>query len=182
MPRQTTHSNIQAPQKNKPRDPVPSGERDAAVNRAASHNYFLLDRFEAGVALRGTEVKSIREGKANLKDAYGLIKDGEASCSTPTSGPIRTETPAITTHSGPENSSCISKKSASYCHRRRSKGIRSSPPGSTSAEARSSANWPSPKASRTGTNAKPSAAAKPIAKPAPPSSATKPNTPDRVSP
>ncbi len=64
--------------KPKPRDPVASGERDAAVNRAANHNYFLLDRFEAGVALRGTEVKSIREGKANLKDAYGLIKDGEA--------------------------------------------------------------------------------------------------------
>jgi SsrA-binding protein len=76
------HSTIQVkpepPAKPKPRDPVASGERDAAVNRAASHNYFLLDRFEAGVALRGTEVKSIREGKANLKDAYGLIKDGEA--------------------------------------------------------------------------------------------------------
>lgn len=78
MPRQTTHSNIQSPRKSKPRDPVASGERDASVNRAASHNYFLLDRFEAGVALRGTEVKSIREGKANLKDAYGIIKDGEA--------------------------------------------------------------------------------------------------------
>src|SRR6202167_4920839 len=62
----------------KPRDPVASGERDAVHNRAASHNYFLLEKFEAGVALRGTEVKSIREGKANLKDAYGLIKDGEA--------------------------------------------------------------------------------------------------------
>ena len=61
-----------------PRDPVASGERDAAHNRAASHNYFLLEKFEAGVALRGTEVKSIREGKANLKDSYGLIKDGEA--------------------------------------------------------------------------------------------------------
>jgi len=78
MPRQVTHSNVQAPQKNKSRDPVAAGERDASVNRAASHNYFLLDRFEAGVALRGTEVKSIREGKANLKDAYGIIKDGEA--------------------------------------------------------------------------------------------------------
>jgi SsrA-binding protein len=62
----------------KPRDPVASGSRDAAVNRAASHNYFLLDRFEAGVALRGSEVKSIREGQANLRDAYGLVKDGEA--------------------------------------------------------------------------------------------------------
>jgi SsrA-binding protein len=64
--------------KPKPRDPVAAGERDAAQNRAASHNYFLLEKYEAGVALRGTEVKSIREGKANLKDAYGLIKDGEA--------------------------------------------------------------------------------------------------------
>lgn len=78
MPRQTTHSTVPAAPKSKPRDPVASGERDAAVNRAAGHNYFLLDRVEAGVALRGAEVKSIREGKANLKDAYGIIKDGEA--------------------------------------------------------------------------------------------------------
>jgi SsrA-binding protein len=62
----------------KERDPVASGSRDAAYNRAASHNYFLLDRYEAGVALRGSEVKSIREGQANLRDAYGLVKDGEA--------------------------------------------------------------------------------------------------------
>ena len=61
-----------------PRDPVAAGERDAAQNRAAGHNYFLLERFEAGVALRGSEVKSIREGKANLKDSYGLVKNGEA--------------------------------------------------------------------------------------------------------
>ncbi len=83
MARQTSHVIVQpdkpGPQKPaKPCDPVASGERDAAHNRAASHNYFLLDRFEAGVALRGTEVKSIRQGNANLKDSYGLIKDGEA--------------------------------------------------------------------------------------------------------
>src|ERR1017187_10227811 len=83
MARQTSHVIVQpdraGPQKAaRPRDPVASGERDAAQNRAASHNYFLLEKVEAGVALRGTEVKSIREGKANLKDAYGLIKDGEA--------------------------------------------------------------------------------------------------------
>ncbi|HXE05415.1 MAG TPA: SsrA-binding protein SmpB [Bryobacteraceae bacterium] len=83
MARQKTHM-IAAPEKPaagkqaRSRDPVASGERDATFNRAASHNYFLLERFEAGVALRGTEVKSIREGKANLKDAYGLIRDGEA--------------------------------------------------------------------------------------------------------
>src|SRR6201746_2085153 len=63
--------------KEKDRDPVAAGHRDAAYNRSASFNYFLSDKFEAGVALRGTEVKSIREGKANLKDAYGLLKDGE---------------------------------------------------------------------------------------------------------
>src|SRR6201989_222828 len=63
--------------KEKDRDPVAAGKRDAAFNRSASFNYFLSDKFEAGVALRGTEVKSIREGKANLKDAYGLLKDGE---------------------------------------------------------------------------------------------------------
>jgi SsrA-binding protein len=83
VPRQTSHIIVAkeaaaAKKPAKPRDPVASGERDAAHNRAASHNYFLLDKFEAGVALRGTEVKSIRQGKANLKDSYGLIKDGEA--------------------------------------------------------------------------------------------------------
>ncbi len=78
MPRQTTQNTAPSPQKTKPREPVAAGERDAAVNRAAGHNYFLLDKFEAGIALRGTEVKSIREGQANLKDAYGIIKDGEA--------------------------------------------------------------------------------------------------------
>src|ERR1700753_2987468 len=77
MPRQVHQTAPSTPQKSKPREPVAAGERDAAVNRSASHNYFLLDRFEAGIALRGTEVKSIREGKANLKDAYGLLKDGE---------------------------------------------------------------------------------------------------------
>ena len=83
MARQTSHTIVakqsaaaQKPQK--PRDPVAAGERDAAHNRIAAHNYFLLDRFEAGIALRGTEVKSIREGQANLRDAYGLVKDGEA--------------------------------------------------------------------------------------------------------
>src|ERR1700676_5586922 len=83
MARQTSHvitnpDRPRAPKAARPRDPVASGERDAAQNRVASHNYFLLEKFEAGLALRGTEAKSIREGKANLKDAYGLIKDGEA--------------------------------------------------------------------------------------------------------
>jgi SsrA-binding protein len=81
LPRSLSNPTVpQAPKpatKPKDRDPVASGQRDAAFNRSATFNYFLSDRFEAGVALRGTEVKSIREGKANLKDAYGLLKDGE---------------------------------------------------------------------------------------------------------
>jgi SsrA-binding protein len=59
------------------RDPVASGERDAAVNRAAGHHYYLLEKYEAGMVLTGTEVKSIRSGQANLKDAYGLVRNGE---------------------------------------------------------------------------------------------------------
>ena len=59
------------------RDPIAAGQRDAAVNRAAAHNYFLLEKFEAGMVLTGTEVKSIRAGRVNLRDAYGLVKDGE---------------------------------------------------------------------------------------------------------
>jgi SsrA-binding protein len=77
MPRPSTHQLRANPEKQPRRDPKAKGERDAAVNRAAAHNYHLLERFEAGIALHGTEVKSIRNGRANLKDAYGLVKDGE---------------------------------------------------------------------------------------------------------
>jgi SsrA-binding protein len=72
----SSNTNPEKP-KNARRDPIASGERDAATNRAAAHNYFLSDRFEAGIVLSGTEVKSVREARVNLKDAYGLIKDGE---------------------------------------------------------------------------------------------------------
>ncbi len=77
MARQAAHHTRPKPEKSLRRDPTAAGERDAAVNRAAAHNYFLLEKFEAGIVLTGTEVKSIRAGRANLKDAYGLIKDGE---------------------------------------------------------------------------------------------------------
>lgn len=48
-----------------------------ADNRKARHEYFIEDRFEAGMVLLGTEVKSLRQGRANLKDSYGRIKNGE---------------------------------------------------------------------------------------------------------
>ena len=47
-----------------------SGEKIIAVNRKASHDYSLEERFEAGLVLTGTEIKSIRQGKAQFKDAY----------------------------------------------------------------------------------------------------------------
>ena len=77
MARQTAHPTKSAPPKNPHRDPTAAGQRDAAVNRIASHNYFLLEKFETGIVLSGTEVKSVRAGLTNLKDAYGLLKDGE---------------------------------------------------------------------------------------------------------
>ncbi|NBX68259.1 MAG: SsrA-binding protein SmpB [Proteobacteria bacterium] len=46
-------------------------------NRKAFHNYTVEEKFEAGIVLKGTEVKSLREGKANLQDSYGLLKGGE---------------------------------------------------------------------------------------------------------
>jgi SsrA-binding protein len=55
-----------------------TGEKVVATNREAYHNYHILETFECGLALTGTEVKSIREGRCNLKDSYGLIRQGEA--------------------------------------------------------------------------------------------------------
>src|SRR5205807_6088893 len=51
--------------------------RDVATNRQASFRYNLLERYECGLVLTGTEVKSLREGKAQLKDSYAAVRDGE---------------------------------------------------------------------------------------------------------
>ncbi len=50
---------------------------DVATNRQASFRYNLVERFEAGLVLTGTEVKSLRDGKAQLKDSYATVRDGE---------------------------------------------------------------------------------------------------------
>ncbi|HWE32131.1 MAG TPA: SsrA-binding protein SmpB [Solirubrobacteraceae bacterium] len=60
--------------KGKKRRAVPG---DVATNRQASYRFNLLERFEAGIVLTGTEVKSLREGKAQLKDSYAVLRDGE---------------------------------------------------------------------------------------------------------
>ena len=48
------------------------------LNRQANHNYFIYETYEAGIVLTGTEIKSIRNGKCNIKDSYCIIKNGEA--------------------------------------------------------------------------------------------------------
>ena len=50
---------------------------DVATNRQAAYRYHLLDRYEAGMVLTGTEVKSLRDGKAQIKDGYAHLRDGE---------------------------------------------------------------------------------------------------------
>ncbi len=59
-------------------DKRPDGERDAAVNRRAFHDYFIDEKYEAGVMLTGPEVKSVRAGRCNLRDGFVRIDAGEA--------------------------------------------------------------------------------------------------------
>lgn len=54
------------------------GQKIIAENRKARHDYFILETLEAGIALKGTEVKSMRAGHANLKDSYIFIQNNEA--------------------------------------------------------------------------------------------------------
>jgi len=55
------------------------GIKIVAKNSKAYHDYFIEDKYEAGIELAGTEVKSIRQGNVNLKDSFCIIKDGEIS-------------------------------------------------------------------------------------------------------
>lgn len=55
-----------------------SGEQSVCVNRQARHNYFIDEIYEAGLVLLGSEVKALRDGKANLKDGFARIQKGEA--------------------------------------------------------------------------------------------------------
>ena len=54
-----------------------SEEKNVYVNRKARHDYFLMDKLEAGIALVGSEVKSVRQGKVSLQDSYAIIDGGE---------------------------------------------------------------------------------------------------------
>jgi SsrA-binding protein len=57
---------------------MPSEDRVVATNRRARHEYEILETLEAGLVLRGTEVKSLRDGQVNFKDSYATVRNGEA--------------------------------------------------------------------------------------------------------
>jgi SsrA-binding protein len=61
----------------KEKDEVSPDKQSIVRNRQARHDYLILDTWEAGIVLTGTEVKSLREGRANLADAYGIVRGGE---------------------------------------------------------------------------------------------------------
>ena len=63
---------------NKPGSSKEDEVQSIARNKRARFDYHILETFEAGLVLKGTEVKSLRDGRANISDAYGIIKDGEA--------------------------------------------------------------------------------------------------------
>ena len=85
---------------------------DIATNRQAAHRYTFLDKVEAGLVLTGTEVKSLREGKATLKDGYASVRDGEVwlhNVHIPPYGPASATT---TTPSVRASCSCTSARSS----------------------------------------------------------------------
>ena len=71
MSKQPAHDKAKGKAKAEP------ANRTIALNKRARHEYHLVDRFEAGLALQGWEVKSIRAGRANLTDGYAYIEDGQ---------------------------------------------------------------------------------------------------------
>lgn len=64
--------------KKKKQQTAPTGPRTVATNRKARHDYFIEETFEAGIALTGTEIKSVRVGSVNLREGFVLVRDGEA--------------------------------------------------------------------------------------------------------
>jgi SsrA-binding protein len=75
-----------------------TGASTIALNKKAKHEYFIQDRYEAGISLEGWEVKSLRAGKLNLTEAYVVVKDREAFLFGATISPL----PTVSTHVHPD--------------------------------------------------------------------------------
>ncbi len=98
-------------------------DRIVATNRRARHEYEILETFEAGLVLRGTEVKSLRTGQVNFKDSYATVREWRgAGCSAATSALTATAPTPTTTRSGTESSSCTAARSGGWSARSPSGG------------------------------------------------------------
>ena len=107
-------------------------ETTVALNRRARHDFTIDETFEAGIVLTGTEIKSLRAGKANLSNAYARIDRGEAWLVGADIAPFEGGIATTTSRNGPVSSSCIAPRSTSCWARPRRRARRSSRCGSTS--------------------------------------------------
>ena len=87
------------------------GEKTIVQNRRARHDYHILEQFETGIALQGTEVKSIRAGQITLKDSYAEVDGGELFLIGVHIAPTSRATSTTTTPNDDANSSCINARS-----------------------------------------------------------------------
>ena len=92
-----------------PRKPV-SG--DVATNRRARHKFQILERMEAGIELQGSEVKSLRDGKAQINEAYAVVDAGRSGSAAPTSLHTCRPPTRTTIRTGPGSCSCTGGRSS----------------------------------------------------------------------
>ena len=97
----------------------PGRARTIAVNKTAFFNYQIVETFEAGIELVGSEVKSIKEGRISLKESFAEIKGNKPSSSTATSAPTSRRTASTTTRSAPSGSSSTAARSSASSVRSR---------------------------------------------------------------
>ena len=89
-----------------------AAQKNIAENRKAFHDYHILETFETGLVLRGTEVKSIREGNVNLRDSFARIENGKCLSTVFTSSRTAIGGTPITSRCGPVSSCSTRTRSA----------------------------------------------------------------------
>ena len=106
-----------------PWQPTRPNDRDIAVNRRAWHDYHIEETFEAGLVLTGSEVKALRDGKANLKDSYGRIRTTRSSCGTRTSARTGRRRSSATSRRARASCCCTARRSSACTARSRKSGL-----------------------------------------------------------
>ena len=98
-----------------------AAQRDITVNRRARHDYFIEESLEAGLVLTGSEVKSLRAGKAQLKDSYAQLKQGSSGWSMRTSASTRRRHNSATSRCAPASCCCTGGSSTGWPAKSRSR-------------------------------------------------------------